>query len=186
MITTLIELARDIGDFFARRKVERRQVLDRVADYMDSIADVLDRAARAYGRGEAPYREYVELQQLATSFREIAQHAFVLEEEDEPSTGDLINFEEFSQLLTHSLKAISYSDMVLFGLIDQPFPVHLWDGKSPSVELEGLSNPPVGESRLDTPRFPTGNAPPEPSVHELLQAAGAFAAQARVIRSSSR
>jgi len=185
VISVLLELAKNVGEFFQRRKANRREELDRIADYMDGIADVLDRTAEAYGGDEAPYREYIELQQLATSFETVAAEAFGLEVSGGYLSSDLNGFPEFAEfraILDRSLGVIAAVDAELYGLVDQPFPNHLWSGKSRTVDLREVTNPPISESRLDEPDWRTGKVRGEPSVHELRQAAGAFAAQAQVIR----
>lgn len=42
MISTLIELAKAIGQFSRDRRIDRRVQWDRIADHMEKIADALD------------------------------------------------------------------------------------------------------------------------------------------------
>lgn len=181
-LLSLVNLAKAIGEFFRGRQQRRSDRINKIADHMDAVADSLQSAASTYASGRAPYREYIELQRYAATFGDVARVAF-----EDTDDGDEAYW-AFVAVLEDSITTIAAVDARLFGFENVPFPGHLWNGKTPYIdgdESAAVENPPISEADLRPDPWWDDNQPDQPSPSDLLEAAGAFRAQANILRVKS-
>jgi hypothetical protein len=166
-LTSLLELARGLGDLGNAEGARKREQWDRIADYMSQIAETIERACSQMRDKKAPYREYVMLQRYAENLRRVLAPAFIGEQEQ--------NLTKFQNLLDKSITSIVGFDVHVLKFSDLPIPYELYSSKAGLLQSpESVVNPPIENANLDY----------QPKVEELEEVAAAFKAEADRIRAS--